>query len=42
LCVCSTVGLQRVNLGPLERYGEVISGVFISLVGVVFGLWPIV
>jgi hypothetical protein len=25
--------LQKVSLGPLERYGEMISGVFICLVG---------
>jgi hypothetical protein len=42
LCVYSTAGLQRVKLGPLERYGEVISGAFISLVGVVFWLWPVI
>jgi hypothetical protein len=42
LCVYSAAGLQRVNLGPLERYGEVISGAFIALVGVVFWLWPVV
>ena len=40
LCVYSTVGLQRVRLGPLERYGEVMSGAFIALVGVVFWAWP--
>jgi hypothetical protein len=40
LCVYSAAGLQRVTLGPLERYGEVISGMFIALVGVVFWLWP--
>src|ERR1035437_5521415 len=27
-------GLQRVPLGPLERYGEVLSGAFVALVGV--------
>src|ERR1700720_2680450 len=26
LCVFSTAGLQRVKLGKLERYGEVMSG----------------
>ncbi len=26
-------GLQRISLGPLERYGEVASGVFVALVG---------
>lgn len=42
LCVYSAAGLQRVKLGPLERYGEVISGMFIALVGVVFWLWPVI
>jgi hypothetical protein len=40
LCVCSTAGLQRVRLGPLERYGEVLSGALISAVGLVFLIWP--
>jgi hypothetical protein len=40
LCVVSVEGMQRVRLGPLERYGEVISGVFIAFVGVVFWVWP--
>jgi hypothetical protein len=40
LCTSSTAGLQRVSLGPFERYGEVLSGGFIALVGVVFWLWP--
>ena len=38
LCVYSTAGLQRV----LERYGEVLSGVFIALVGVAFWIWPVI
>ena len=38
LCVGSVSGLQRINLGPLERYGEVFSGAFIALMGLVF--WP--
>lgn len=41
LCVYSTVGLQRVKFGVLERYGEVLSGVFIALVGVAFWLFPV-
>jgi hypothetical protein len=41
LCVYSTAGLQRVRLGPFERYGEVLSGAFIALVGVVFWIWPV-
>lgn len=42
LSVTSAAGLQRISLGPLERYGEVTSGAFIALVGVVFWLWPVV
>lgn len=41
LCVYSTVGLQRVRLGTFERYGEVLSGVFIALVGLAFWIWPV-
>jgi hypothetical protein len=41
LCVTSTAGLQRVQLGALERYGEVLSGAFITLVGVAFWIWPV-
>jgi nickel/cobalt transporter (NicO) family protein len=40
LCVFSTAGLQRVRLGALERYGEVLSGAFIALIGVAFWVWP--
>ncbi len=41
LCVYSTAGLHRICLGPLERYGEVLSGVFIAAVGAVFWAWPV-
>jgi len=41
LCVASVAGLERVNLGPLEHYGEVLSGLFIAAVGVIFWVWPI-
>ncbi|MEX3943554.1 hypothetical protein AB4Y44_29205 [Paraburkholderia sp. BR10937] len=41
LCVYSTASLQRVKLGALERYGEVLSGVFIALVGLAFWLFPV-
>jgi ABC-type nickel/cobalt efflux system permease component RcnA len=41
LCVYSTAGLQRVKLGSFERYGEVISGAFIALVGLVFLVYPV-
>jgi len=40
LCVYSTAGLQRVRFGAFERYGEVLSGAFIALVGVAFWIWP--
>jgi hypothetical protein len=42
LCVISMTGLDRVTLGPLERFGEVLSGAFIAAVGVVFWVWPVV
>jgi len=41
LCVYSTEGLQRVSFGAVERYGEVLSGAFIALVGLVFWIFPI-
>jgi hypothetical protein len=41
LCVYSAAELQRVRLGTFERYGEVVSGAFIALVGVTFWIWPI-
>lgn len=40
LVLASARGLERLNLGPVERYGEVLSGAFIALVGVVFLVWP--
>lgn len=41
LCLASAGGMQRLNLGRFEEYGEVISGSFIALLGFVFLLWPI-
>jgi ABC-type nickel/cobalt efflux system permease component RcnA len=41
LCVISVASLRRVSLGPLEKYGEVLSGGFIALIGVAFWLWPV-
>jgi hypothetical protein len=41
LCVYSTAGLQRVRLGPVERYGEVLSGAIIAAVGLAFWVWPV-
>jgi ABC-type nickel/cobalt efflux system permease component RcnA len=40
LCVASVAGLERVSLGPIERYGEVLSGAFIAIIGVAFWAWP--
>jgi len=41
LCVYSVAGLQRVRLGAFEAYGEVLSGVFIALIGIVFLFVPV-
>jgi hypothetical protein len=40
LCVASGAALQSLSLGRLERYGEVLSGAVITVVGVVFLIWP--
>jgi putative Mn2+ efflux pump MntP len=32
--VSALAGLQRTSFGPLERYGEVLSGIIVALVGV--------
>jgi hypothetical protein len=37
LAVYSTQGLQRLRLGAFERYGEVMSGAVIAVVGLLFG-----
>jgi len=41
LCVYPAAGFRRVKLGTFERYGEVLSGAFIALIGVAFYLWPV-
>jgi hypothetical protein len=41
LCVYFAERMQAVSIGPLERYGEVLSGGFIALVGVAFLIWPL-
>lgn len=41
LCVVSAGALQQFSLGRFERYGEVISGGFIALVGLAFLLLPL-
>ena len=40
LCLAASSGMQRIDLGPIERYGEVISGSFIALLGVLFLAFP--
>ncbi len=40
LSVYSSAGLQRVRFGAVERYGEVLSGAFIAVAGLVFWIWP--
>jgi hypothetical protein len=39
LCVASSFAMQNVSLGPFERYGEVLSGAIIAVVGVIFLFW---
>jgi ABC-type nickel/cobalt efflux system permease component RcnA len=34
MCVAGLRGLQKTSLGPLEQYGEVLSGLFVAAVGV--------
>ncbi len=41
LTVTSTAGLQKLRFGAVERYGEVLSGAFIALVGLVFLIFPV-
>ena len=41
LCTASAATMQKVSFGPLERYGEVVSGLFIAIVGTVFWFFPV-
>jgi hypothetical protein len=41
LCGYSAARLQRMRFGTLERHGEVLSGAFITLVGLAFWLFPV-
>lgn len=41
LCLVSARGLERFSLGRFEKYGEIISGSFIAVLGIVFLIWPI-
>ena len=39
VCDQSALALQRYSFGPLERYGEVISGGIIAAIGMVSFFW---
>jgi hypothetical protein len=39
MCVGSHAALQSLSFGPLERYGEVLSGAIIAIVGLAFLVW---
>jgi hypothetical protein len=41
LCVYSASALQKLAFAPFERYGEVLSGVVIAMVGIVFLFLPL-
>ena len=41
LCVYSTNKLKNVKFEAFERYGEVLSGAFIALIGLIFLAWPV-
>ncbi len=41
LCLLSSAGLARLQFGRFERYGEVISGLFIALLGTFFAIFPV-
>jgi len=41
LCVSSAEGLQRMRFGTFEQYGEVLSGAFIAVIGIVFLAFPV-
>jgi putative Mn2+ efflux pump MntP len=39
LCVTSFSAIARIKIRPLERYGEVVSGALVMLVGLAFAVW---
>jgi len=41
LSVYSAKGLEQFRFGRFERYGEIVSGALIAVVGVVFWFWPV-
>jgi hypothetical protein len=42
LCVYATAGLRSLEFPAFERYGEVLSGSSIALLGAVFLIWPVI
>jgi ABC-type nickel/cobalt efflux system permease component RcnA len=42
MCVYSVRSLRQIGAHSFERYGEVLSGGFIVLLGLVFLIWPVV
>jgi hypothetical protein len=38
-CVLSVAGLEQFRYAPLERYGEVTSGVLVTVIGILFVIW---
>jgi hypothetical protein len=41
LCTLSYAGIENMRLGTFEKYGEVLSGVFITIIGLVFFILPV-
>jgi putative Mn2+ efflux pump MntP len=41
LTLYSATTLQRISIGPLERYGEALSGAIVAIVGMVFLIKPL-
>jgi len=41
LCAACSAGLRRLDFGPLERYGEVLSGIVIAIIGGIFLFWQV-
>jgi ABC-type nickel/cobalt efflux system permease component RcnA len=40
LCDVATRGVKNVNFGRFERYGEVLSGALIAMLGLIFIFFP--
>lgn len=41
MCDFAMAGMQRLHIGALERYGEVLSGALIAAIGLVFTIWSV-